>query len=270
MLLNELIDHVSLPKYSCVIVDEAHERSIDSDLLLGLMKQCLKSRPDFKLVVSSATLDEGVFSTYFNNCPTLEVPGKVYPVDIKYENEKEDYVQAAVDKTLWIVEKRKEGDILVFLTGQDEIEQAYRKLKAISNRCVILMCHGKLPPEEQCKVFEPAPSNKRKIVLATNCAETSVTIDGIKFVVDTGKVKEMVFDEKSRMNVLKINFISQSSAEQRKGRAGRTASGTCFRLYSKKTFKSMEKFTRPEILRTDLDYAVLKLKFIGIENVGTF
>ncbi|KAI8791932.1 ATP-dependent RNA helicase DEAH12, chloroplastic [Biomphalaria glabrata] len=272
-LLNECLKDKHFSGYSCIIVDEAHERSIYTDLLLSMIKTCLPKRPDLKVIVTSATIDPEIFIQYFHSTPELRVSGRMFPVDIVYDDcdtdvEFEDHERKAVAKAIEVHRHEEPGDILVFLTSPVEImkccEEFQKQMRGVTNfKCFPL--HGQLPPEEQKKVFEPLPDGSRKIVFATNSAETSITIDGIKYVIDTGVAKEVKYDAKKNINVLGTHVISKSSADQRKGRAGRTSSGKCFRLYSESGYKSMEPSSKPEILRVHLGQAVLKLAALGID-----
>lgn len=275
LLLNELISRQFHRQYDVIIVDEAHERSIDTDLLLGMLKTIAAAFPDTRIIVTSATLDEALFCSYFNNCPSIKIAGRTFPVDVHYAHEfQADFVTAAVQKTVEIINGDILGDVLVFLTGQQEIEAACNLLPAVLGRkksnVVILPLHGKLPPEEQEKVFLPVSSTMRKVVFATNSAETSVTIDGIKFVIDSGMSKELMFDARKGMNILEHDFITKSSALQRTGRAGRTSSGVCYRLFTENDFENMRPFQEAEILRVDLGQAILKLKQMRISKVSAF
>ena len=272
-LLNECLKDPLLQKYSCVIIDEAHERSIYTDLLLGMIKKCLKQRNDLRVIVTSATIDPDVFVRYFGDAPVLRVSGRMFPVDVVYkdvtEPSKENYLQEAVEKVREIHKHEPEGDILVFLTSPLETQKACERLESTAN-LVCLSLHGQLQAREQQLVFEPVTPGKRKVVFATNSAETSITIPGIKYVVDTGLVKEKVFDAKKNMSALVVKVISKSSAEQRKGRAGRMSSGKCYRLYTEEEFKVMDRIALPEILRVHLGQALLKLMEIGVADPLSF
>ena len=276
-LLNECIANPTFAKYSCLVIDEAHERSLSTDLLLAFIKQCLPSRPDLKVVITSATIDPQLFIRFFGgDCPVISVPGRTYPVETVYCYDSDsssplerDYVKEAVEQACKLHTSEPIGDFLVFLTSAIEIDKACQLASnKLGDSAAILPLHGKLQPEDQQKVFKEC--DKRKIVFATNVAETSVTIPGVKCIIDTGLAKELCFDPKKNMNSLEVCMISKSSAEQRKGRAGRTSSGKCFRLYSEDTYKRMTNRSLPEILRVTLASTVLKLYEFGISDVLKF
>ena len=272
-LLNECLKDPLLEKYSCVIIDEAHERSIYTDLLLGMIKKCLKERNDLRVIVTSATIDPDLFVRYFGDAPVLKVSGRMFPVEVVYKDVSEpssdNYLQEAVEKVREIHKHEPEGDMLVFLTSPLETQKACERLEStVDLVCVAL--HGQLQAQEQQRVFEPVAHGKRKVVFATNSAETSITIPGIKYIVDPGLVKEKVFDVKKNMSALVVKQISKSSAEQRKGRAGRMSSGKCYRLYTEEKFKAMDRIALPEILRVHLGQALLKLIEIGVADPLAF
>ncbi|CAF0892008.1 unnamed protein product [Rotaria sp. Silwood1] len=269
VLLNEYQMDPMLRTYAIVIIDEAHERHVDTDLLFGAMKLCLSKRPDIKLIVMSATLDDKLLSKYYQNSCVIEVSGRAFPIkDIYAMEDAENHVDEAVNKVLEIHTNGIPGDILVFLTGQDEINQAIdkvtRKLDS-SESVLVLPLHGKLNEDEVQAVFMTKNSKtQRKIIFSTNVAETSITIDGIQHVIDSGMVKEVMWDTRRHIRVLKIGYTTQSSIKQRRGRAGRTSSGTCYHLYTYDTYQSLEVCSRAEILCIQPSIAVLKLKHLDI------
>ena len=280
MLLNECIADPNLRKYSCLVIDEAHERSIHTDILIALIKRCLPHRPNLKVIITSATINPALFSHYFggeDECPIIEVPGRIHPVRVIWNEAQpsileQDYVSEAVSKIydIHVNKRREKGDVLVFLTCPAEIERACKLAQqSLKREAVILPLHGKLQPDEQQKVFEPTPG-KRKVIFATNVAETSITIPGIVYVVDTGLSKELCYDPQKNMNSLEIRPISKSSADQRKGRAGRTCPGECYRLYSETDYMNMKNNSVPEILRITLAFAVIKLYEFGIKEIHSF
>ncbi|KAJ4748475.1 RNA helicase family protein [Rhynchospora pubera] len=279
MLLREFLREPDLASYSVIIVDEAHERTISTDVLLGLVKDVACYRKDLKLVISSATLDAKKFSNYFNLAPIIEIPGRAYPVDILYTKAPEvDYIDATIVTVLQIHVTEPSGDILVFLTGQEEIETVHEILKNRTRglgtkipELIICPIYANLPTELQAKIFEPTPDGARKVVLATNIAETSLTIDGIKYVVDPGFCKIKSYNPRTKMESLLINPISKASANQRAGRSGRTGPGKCFRLYTDYNYDhDLEVNTVPEIQRTNLATVVLTLKSLGIHDLVNF
>ncbi|XP_076080411.1 uncharacterized protein LOC143051368 [Mytilus galloprovincialis] len=273
VLLNECLRDPHLSMFSCIIIDEAHERSIFTDLLLGMIKKCLPSRQDLRLIVTSATIDPDVFVRFFGECPVLSVSGRTFPVDVEWSEEAFDdnYEKRTLEKAIDVHLREDKGDILVFLTSPLEVEKSCKqfeeKLRNYHN-FICLPLHGKLQANEQQRVFNPVPHGKRKIVFATNSAETSITIPGIKYVVDSGRIKEMQFDPKKNISSLVVTLVTQSSANQRSGRAGRTAPGKCFRLYSESEYKEMNVCSTPEILRVNLGQAILKLMELGVDPIA--
>ncbi|GJR82704.1 ATP-dependent RNA helicase DEAH11, chloroplastic-like protein [Tanacetum coccineum] len=276
-LLQHYMNDKNFSWVSCIIVDEAHERSLNTDLLLALIKDLLHRRSDLRLIIMSATADAEQLSKYFFGCGTYHVVGRTFPVDIKYVSEISNvpfgsnvvapYVSDVVRRVTEIHKTEEEGTILAFLTSQMEVEWACEQFKAPMT--VALPLHGRLSHEEQYRVYQNYP-DKRKVIFSTNLAETSLTIPGVKFVVDSGMVKESRFEPGTGMNVLRVCKVSQSSANQRAGRAGRTEPGKCYRLYSEGDFQSMSSHQEPEIRRVNLGIAVLRILALGIHNVEDF
>ena len=274
VLLNECLKDPLLSSFSCIIIDEAHERSIFTDLLLGMIKKCLTLRTDLRVVITSATIDPDIFVRYFGgNCPVLSVSGRTFPVVIEWSDDgcDDNYEERSLQKAIEVHRSENKGDILVFLTSPLEVDRCCQKFETRlrgQDDFECLPLHGKLQTNEQQRVFNPSRREKRKIVFATNSAETSITIPGIKYVIDSGRIKEMQFDPKKNISSLIVTLVTKSSANQRSGRAGRTAPGKCFRLYSEKEYNEMNACSTPEILRVNLTQALLKLIELGVDPVS--
>ncbi|EGD83307.1 Dhx33 protein [Salpingoeca rosetta] len=274
MLLREAMSDRHLEQYSVIVLDEAHERTVHTDVLFALVKDIAQKRQDLKVVVMSATLQADTFVNYFGGqVQPFHVAGRTYPVEVMYTREPvEDYIQAAlITITQLHQEGDEEGDILVFLTGLN-LSSACCTMHMPESLQQLMVCpmYGALAPQEQLRAFAPAPPNTRKVILATNIAETSITIHGIKYVVDPGLVKQRVFNARTGMDVLSVVPVSKAQARQRCGRAGRHTSGTCYRLYCERTFLDLPTDTEPEILRCNLSSVVLQLLALNVEDILGF
>ncbi|KAJ3769683.1 pre-mRNA splicing factor [Lentinula raphanica] len=279
MLLREFLTEPDLASYSCLVIDEAHERTLNTDILFALVKDIVRFRPELRLLISSATLNADKFSEYFDNAPKFYVPGRTYPVDIHYTPQPEaNYLHAAITTVFQIHTTQPKGDILVFLTGQEEIEACHENLqetaRTLGNKIAeLIICpiYANLPSDMQAKIFEPTPEGARKVVLATNIAETSITIDGVVFVIDPGFVKQNSYNPRTGMSSLVVVPCSRASVNQRAGRAGRVGPGKAFRLFTKWAFNNeLQEDTVPEIQRTNLAMVVLLLKSLGINDLIGF
>ncbi|CUM68559.1 uncharacterized protein PRCAT00006285001 [Priceomyces carsonii] len=278
MLLREIMIDPLLKKYSTVIIDEAHERTILTDLILGFLKELIKSkkRQDLKVVVMSATLNAQLFSKFFDDAPILYIEGRTYPVSKFYlEDQCDDIIDTMIRSIVQINMGESEGDILCFLPGQDEIDNCVRTLEQIAPLLpkeapfiVPLPLYAALSPSQQAKIFQKLPGRKRKVILATNIAETSITVSGVKYVIDSGLRKVKVWKHQLGLSTLLTTPISQASAKQRAGRAGRESHGKAFRLYLEKVYSNnLPKQQESEIMRNDIILPILTLKKIGVTDL---
>ncbi|KAK9901707.1 hypothetical protein WJX75_009557 [Coccomyxa subellipsoidea] len=297
VLLRMLTADPKLPQYQVVIIDEVHERHLNTDILLALMRALLLQRPDLRVILMSATINVQAYSDYFGGAPIIQVPGRLYPITVQYmvdnsadaraqrrsnEERREMAAKGFKHRTIERIDPApylrllqqieqtvagdERGDLLVFLAGMDDISTVAEHLREHaerSRRWLVLPLHSALSMEEQDKVFDIAPEGMRKVILSTNIAETSVTIDGVRFVADSGRAKEMTHDLSSGGGSLQEGWISKASAEQRKGRAGRTGPGQCFRMYTEAHFQAFPAFPAPEIQRVRLESVVLQIKMLA-------
>lgn len=288
VLLRETMSDPLLSQYSVIMLDEAHERTLHTDIMIGLLKKIKKKRKDLRIIVSSATLDAEMFKEFFNSNITndrtkdtaaiLSVKGRSYPVDIHYTlSPVPDYLKTTIDTVMGIHKEEPHGDILAFVTGQDEVEtvmsQLIERARALpkgSQYLKVLPMYSGLPHAEQMLVFKPTPHNTRKVVVATNIAEASITISGIVYVIDCGFVKLRAYSSKVGVESLVVVPVSQASAKQRAGRAGRVRSGKVYRLYTEEDFLTLKPATVPEMQRCNMASVLLQLKCLGIDNVLRF
>ena len=277
ILLAETQGDPLLAEYNAIIIDEAHERSLNIDLLLGHLKGLIAKRPDLKLVITSATIDTEAFSRAFNDAPIIEVSGRLYPVEVAYspldaaseESGDMTYIDAAVRAVERVICEPGRGDVLVFMPGERDIREASDLLEGrFQNDAEIIPLFGRLSSGEQQRVF--APASRRKIIIATNIAETSLTIPGIRYVIDSGLARVSRYNPRTRIERLPVESVSQSSANQRKGRAGRVQSGLCIRLYSEEDFAARPPYTQPEIQRANLAEVILRMKAFRLGEIETF
>ena len=302
ILLAETQGDRFLSQYDTLIIDEAHERSLNIDFLLGYLKQLLPRRPDLKVIITSATIDPESFARHFGGCPVIMVSGRTYPVEVRYRSneqrvmsteeqsaepqdspliphpsslvthdldEEEPDILAAIVQGVKEVSGEGPGDVLVFLSGEREIRETAGALEEeLGNRVELLPLYARVSAEEQQRVFSPA--RKRRIVLATNVAETSLTVPGIRYVVDPGLARISRYSPRSKVQRLPIEPVSQASANQRMGRCGRVAAGVCVRLYSEENFLARPVFTEPEILRTNLAAVILQMKALELGAIEDF
>ncbi|KAI2631695.1 P-loop containing nucleoside triphosphate hydrolase protein [Xylaria nigripes] len=294
LLIREALVDPLLSRYSVIMVDEAHERSISTDILLGLLKKIRKRRPELRIIISSATLQAEDFLNFFSEASEnqaladndahevgtiISLEGRTYPIDVLYlESPAQNYVENAVSTVFDIHNNEPDGDILVFLTGREEIDSAVQTIseRSIANlpsgarSLLALPLYAGLTTEQQMYVFDAPPENTRKVILATNIAEASVTIDGIVYVIDSGFVKLRAFDPRTGIETLTATPVSKASAAQRAGRAGRTKPGKCFRLFTEEAYQRLPDANPPEIQRSNLAPFILQLKALGIDNVVRF
>ena len=302
ILLNEIHSDRMLQKYDAIIIDEAHERSLNIDFLLGYLKQLLPRRPDLKVVITSATIDPESFSRHFDDAPIVEVSGRTYPVDIRYRPlvaerldaadsddqdvdaadrpsaDDRDYLEG-INAALDELAGESPGDVLVFLSGENEIRDAEESIggrlsagSAVDRNTEVLPLYGRLSAADQHRVFRPSTQAgvRRRVVLATNVAETSLTVPGIKYVIDAGMARISRYSVRAKVQRLPIEAISQASANQRSGRSGRTSPGIAIRLYSEEDFDRRPEFTEPEILRTNLAAVILQMVSLGLGDIAAF
>ncbi|KAG5489963.1 hypothetical protein JKF63_00081 [Porcisia hertigi] len=280
MMLKEFTNDPDLSSVGAIMVDEAHERSLSTDILLGLLRDVIRRNPSLRVIVASATINAEKFSNFFDKAPVFTVSGRTYPVDLFYSDEPvADYVTESAQTVLGLhLSKPLPGDILVFLPGQDAIETCAETLQSYVDEAkghmrplLILPIYSSMPPKEQARIYERTPSGTRKVVIATNIAETSITIDGVVYVVDCGLCKQDYYNPQAMVEELRVVPTSQASATQRAGRAGRTQQGECYRLFTAYTFHNeLPPETIPEILRCSMSAVVLQLKALGIHNLLQF
>ena len=275
ILLAEIIHDPYLNQYDCIIIDEAHERSLNIDFLLGYLKRLLPKRPDLKIIITSATIDPERFAQHFDNAPIISVSGRTYPVEVRYHSREDETgkllqeLPQAIADAVDELSREGNGDILVFLSGERDIREAANFLNKCQLRNTdVLPLLARLSASEQNKIFHS--SSRRRIILATNVAETSLTVPGIRYVIDSGLARISRYSWRSKIQRLPIEKISQASANQRKGRCGRIADGICIRLYNEEDFNQRNEFTEPEIQRTNLASVILQMQQMNLGHVDDF
>ncbi|RDD43533.1 putative ATP-dependent RNA helicase DHX34 [Trichoplax sp. H2] len=289
LLLRQLVSDPTLSLYNVIVVDEVHERHVQGDFLLGILKDLLPIRRDLKLILMSATININLFANYFEGAPVIKIPGRLYPIQLEYVSQltiresrefggtADRFDTSPYLKIMQIIDEKypdnERGDMLIFLSGLSDITALFedaRNYALKTKKWIVLSLHSSLSVEQQEKVFDIVPEGVRKCIISTNIAETSVTIDGVRFIIDSGKVKEMSYDSGAKMHRLQEFWISKASAEQRKGRAGRTGPGVCFRLYSDSEYEAFEQYSTPEIRRISLDSLILQMLLLEIKNPTDF
>ncbi|TVP79405.1 MAG: ATP-dependent RNA helicase HrpA [Puniceicoccaceae bacterium] len=275
ILLNEIQEDPRLRAYEAIIIDEAHERSLNIDFILGCLRQLIQQRDDLKIIITSATIDTGRFAAAFDDAPVIEVSGRMFPVETHYrpfeESDSEgDYIQQSAELVEEILEQNQRGDILVFLPAERDIHELNRQLEdGPARQCDRLPLFGRLANADQQRIFRPG-GGRRRIILSTNIAETSLTVPGIRYVVDTGLARISRYSPHSRTLRLPIEPVAQSSAEQRKGRCGRVSNGVCYRLYSEADFLARPRYTTPEIHRSNLASVILRMMAFRLGDIRSF
>ncbi len=279
ILLAEAQGDRRLAAYDTIIIDEAHERSLNIDFLFGIMQRILKRRPDLKLIITSATIDTEKFAKAFGNAPIIEVSGRTYPVDIRYPSQEDGadegaYVDLAVAAAIELLRREGPGDMLIFMPTErdiretvDLLESHFRHRKG-REAPLVLPLYGRLAGRDQNRVFQPA--SRGKIVVATNVAETSLTVPGIRYVVDTGLARILSYNVRARTSKLPVTKISRASCDQRAGRCGRVGPGICLRLFTEKDYLNRPEFTRPEILRSNLAEVILRMTSLNLGEPASF
>ncbi|MBQ2548553.1 MAG: ATP-dependent RNA helicase, partial [Treponema sp.] len=283
ILLQEMKLDPWMSKYSVVMVDEAHERSLNIDFVLGLLKRVLAERKDFKVIVSSATMNAEAFSEYFGGCPIVTIDTQIFPVAMVYDppaipastltDASSDALLTKIEQTIdRVLDNKEDGSILIFLPGEKIIKDCVERLAnaPFHSKLHLVPLYGRLPKEDQEKVFDSPPFGKKKVVISTNIAETSVTINGVTTVIDSGLAKLNFYSPRTFTSSLIETPVSRASCNQRRGRAGRTCPGTCYRLYPRKDFDSRQEYTTEEIYRTDLSEVVLRMAELGITDFDKF